>query len=69
MCFLMHIGQVLKSVSFYLISVSSTYGVSPLAIATLYDIEHRIDGLAQACNNSIANALQLLQSCAKPSVS
>ena len=27
-----------------------------------------IDGLAQDCSNSIANALELLQSCAKPSI-
>ena len=27
-----------------------------------------IEGLAQDCNNSIANALELLQSCAKPSI-
>ena len=29
----------------------------------IYDIE----GLVQDCNNSIANALELLQSCTKPS--
>ena len=28
-----------------------------------------IDGLVQDCSNSIANALELLQSCAKPSIS
>ena len=28
-----------------------------------------IDGLAQDCSNSIANALELLQSCTKPSIS
>ena len=27
-----------------------------------------IDGLMQDCNNSIANALELLQSCTKPSI-
>ena len=27
-----------------------------------------IDGLAQDCSNSIVNALELLQSCAKPSI-
>ena len=27
-----------------------------------------IDGLAQDCSNSIANALELLQSCTKPSI-
>ena len=27
-----------------------------------------IDGLVQACSNSIANALELQQSCAKPSI-
>ena len=29
---------------------------------------HHMDGLAQDCSNSIANALELLQSCAKPSI-
>ena len=28
---------------------------------------HQIDGLVQDCSNSIANALELLQSCIKPS--
>ena len=28
-----------------------------------------IDGLIQDCSNSIANALELLQSCTKPSIS
>ena len=28
----------------------------------------RIDGLVQDCSNSIANALELLQSCTKPSM-
>ena len=27
-----------------------------------------IDGLVQGCSNSIANALELLQSCTKPSI-
>ena len=27
-----------------------------------------IDGLLQDCSNSIANALELLQSCTKPSI-
>ena len=27
-----------------------------------------IDGLVQDCNNSIVNALELLQSCTKPSM-
>ena len=30
--------------------------------------EYHIDGLVQACSNSIADALELLQSCAKPSI-
>ena len=29
---------------------------------------HHIDGLAQDCSNSIAKALELLQSCTKPSI-
>ena len=29
---------------------------------------HEIDGLVQDCNISIANALEILQSCTKPSI-
>ena len=29
----------------------------------------KVDGLVQDCSNSIANALELLQSCTKPSMS
>ena len=29
---------------------------------------HDIDGLVQDCSNSIADALELLQSCTKPSL-
>ena len=32
------------------------------------DIIQHIDGFVQDCSNSIANALELLQSCAKPSI-
>ena len=32
-------------------------------------VHEYIDGIAQDCSNSIANALELLQSCAKPSIS
>ena len=32
-------------------------------------ITNHIDGLVQACNNSIINALELLQSCTKSSIS
>ena len=31
-------------------------------------LKHHIDGLAQDCSNSIANAPELLQSCIKPSM-
>ena len=30
--------------------------------------DYYVDGLAQDCSNSIADALELLQSCAKPSM-
>ena len=33
------------------------------------DVKCHIDGLAQGCSISIANALEILQSCAKPSLS
>ena len=35
---------------------------------TIYS-EGYIDGLVQDCNNSIPDALELLQSCTKPSIS
>ena len=31
-------------------------------------LQGHVDGLVQNCSNSIANALELLQSCAKPSM-
>ena len=31
-------------------------------------VADHIDGLVQDCSNSIANALELLQSCSKPSI-
>ena len=34
----------------------------------VHQVHVHIDGLAQDCSNSIANALELLQSCAKPSI-
>ena len=30
--------------------------------------ERHVDGLVQDCSNSIANAMELLQSCTKPSM-
>ena len=38
---------------------------SPIELQRRY----MVDGLAQDCGNSIANALELPQSCAKPSIS
>ena len=35
--------------------------------AETYELDN-VDGLVQDCSNSIANALELLQSCTKPSV-
>ena len=37
------------------------------ALASKIELNH-IDGLVQDCSNSIANALELLQSCTKPSI-
>ena len=31
-------------------------------------MKHHFDGLVQDCSNSISNALELLQSCTKPSI-
>ena len=36
-------------------------------ITHLTQNKHHIDGLVQDCNNSIANAMELVQSCTKPS--
>ena len=40
----------------------------PESISTIHRVWLCIDGLVQDCSNSIANALELLQSCTKPSV-
>ena len=37
------------------------------AINIMTFLDQNFDGLVQACSNSIANALELLQSCTKPS--
>ena len=42
--------------------------VSLLIGKLVHDYEDDIDGLTQNCSNSIANALELLQSCTKPSI-
>ena len=39
------------------------------SFVTNYVYIHHIDGLVQDWSNSIANALELLQSCTKPSIS
>ena len=36
--------------------------------STLYVCKHHIDGLAQDCSNSSEIAMELLQSCTKPSI-
>ena len=46
----------------------STRMIIKLCISKLWDYTQYIDGLAQDCNNSFANALELLQSCTKPSI-
>ena len=43
---------------------SIAIGCISFALSHQYDI----DGLVQDCSNSIANALELLQSCTKPSI-
>ena len=40
----------------------------PLSEPMLIILLAHIDGLVQDCSNSIANALELLQSCTKPSI-
>ena len=39
-----------------------------LILVTQSHVKYHIDGLVQDCSNSIANALELLQSCTKPSI-
>ena len=43
-------------------------GDKPLSEPLMVSLPTYIDGLVQDCNNSIANALELLQSCTKPSI-
>ena len=44
-------------------------GISSAGCHCCYCLEtNNIDGLVQNCSNSIANALELLQSCTKPSI-
>ena len=52
---------VVLTISFPLVATSPTFSLSCISI-------HHIDGLAQDCSNSIALAMQLLQSCTKPSM-
>ena len=42
--------------------------ISAIEIAVLCALSCYIDGLVQDCSNSIANALELLQSGTKPSI-
>ena len=42
-----------------------TSNIFPNAEPQMNDIMHHLDGLLQDCSNSIANALELLQSCTK----
>ena len=44
------------------------HGLSNFNISWGFILQLYIDGLVQDCSNSIANALELLQSCTKPSI-
>ena len=46
---------------------NATCNIRHVTIEDDYSLPHHIDGLAQDCSNSSAIALELLQSCAKPS--
>ena len=46
----------------------SKYASIPNATVIITPSQDNIDGLVQDCSNSIANALELLQSCTKPSI-
>ena len=37
-----------------------------MQLTPFFSAQYDIDGLVQGCSNSIANALELLQSCTKP---
>ena len=39
-----------------------------VGVGVIANSEHHIDGLVLYCSNFIANVLELLQSCAKPSI-
>ena len=45
-----------------------SYGAQFCCLSYWQNMAEYIDGLVQDCSNSIANALELLQSCTKPSI-
>ena len=47
-------------------SIKSVKGYSQALIISYVQVNVDIDGLMQDCSNSIADALELLQSCSKP---
>ena len=53
----------------YFLSVQGYYTIQCHLITTAITNNTNIDGLVQDCSNSIVNALELLQSCTKPSIS
>ena len=53
--------------SIIIFSILTADGLAPLGARD--KIDWYFDGLVQDCSNSIANALELLQSCTKPSIS
>ena len=52
--------QEMSAEKMFVISFIPEYGT--------FHVWHYLDGLMQDCSNSIANALELLQSCTKPAI-
>ena len=55
-------------VCYSLRKIVNVYDITSRRNVTMSPCPTYIDGLVQDCNNSIANALELLQSCTKPSI-
>ena len=51
-----------------LVHISKSGPMCDLGSPFLINMLHHVNGLVQDCSNSIANTLELLQSCTKPSM-
>ena len=71
----LHKGPIMQSFDVSYISLNKLLNKQSVELPMIWDAmtfmwhlcNEYIDGLVQDCSNSIANALELLQSCTKPS--